>query len=176
MSTTQRLLCLLLLVFAPLAIAGEEDFHAGTLIEDFGQIATVKDAQPLPANTRLMVAFDVAKEAAEGEANRSLNSAARFLNMHVEAGVPANQLSVAIVVHGGASKDLLNADKLGHENPNAALITALLEAGTSITLCGQTAAYYDIEAADLLPGVDMVLSAMTQHALLQQQGFTLNPF
>ena len=29
---------------------------------------------------------------------------------------------------------------------------------------------------DLLPGVELALSAMTMHALLQQKGYTLNPF
>ena len=45
-----------------------------------------------------------------------------------------------------------------------------------IILGGQSAAYYEIGVEDLLPGVDMALSAMTAHALLQQDGFTLNPF
>jgi hypothetical protein len=34
----------------------------------------------------------------------------------------------------------------------------------------------DVATDDLLPGVEMALSAMTAHALLQNSGFTLNPF
>jgi hypothetical protein len=34
----------------------------------------------------------------------------------------------------------------------------------------------DIAPEDLLPGVTIGLSAMSTHALLQQQGYTLNPF
>ncbi|HCE21170.1 MAG TPA: hypothetical protein DF282_01490, partial [Hyphomonas sp.] len=45
-----------------------------------------------------------------------------------------------------------------------------------IILCGQTAAYRDIEKSDLLPGVEIALSAMTAHAKLQQDGYSLNPF
>jgi intracellular sulfur oxidation DsrE/DsrF family protein len=45
-----------------------------------------------------------------------------------------------------------------------------------IIVCGQTAAYYGVKTDELLPGVQMALSAMTAHALLQQQGYTLNPF
>jgi hypothetical protein len=33
-----------------------------------------------------------------------------------------------------------------------------------------------VKTEDLLPGVEMALSAMTAHALLQQQGYTFNPF
>jgi hypothetical protein len=33
-----------------------------------------------------------------------------------------------------------------------------------------------LPALFILPGVEMALSAMTAHALLLQQGYTLNPF
>jgi hypothetical protein len=36
--------------------------------------------------------------------------------------------------------------------------------------------YYDIGKDDLLPKVELSLSAMTTHAQLQSQGYTLNPF
>ena len=119
-----------------------------------------------------MVAFDIA-EASEGDAiNRRLETAARFLNMHARAGVPATNMQVALVVHGPASADFTKRD----DNPNADLIAALIEANVSIILCGQTAAYRGIDQDDLLPGVTLSLSAMTAHAQLQQQGYTLNPF
>jgi hypothetical protein len=40
----------------------------------------------------------------------------------------------------------------------------------------ESAAAYGIKPEDLIPGVEMALSAMTAHALLQQNGFTVNPF
>jgi intracellular sulfur oxidation DsrE/DsrF family protein len=43
-------------------------------------------------------------------------------------------------------------------------------------VCGQSAAFNDVTNEDLLPGVHMALSAMTAHAQLQQEGYTLNPF
>jgi intracellular sulfur oxidation DsrE/DsrF family protein len=79
-------------------------------------------------------------------------------------------------VHGGAYRDLLNAESYGGDNPNAPLIEQLIAHGVTIELCGQTAAYRDVSEDDLLPGVTISLSAMTSHALLQQQGYTLNPF
>tara|TARA_Y100000588_G_scaffold170524_1_gene184375 strand:+ start:507 stop:614 length:108 start_codon:yes stop_codon:yes gene_type:complete len=33
-----------------------------------------------------------------------------------------------------------------------------------------------VKQQQLIPGVQMALSAMTAHAQLQQQGYTLNPF
>ena len=59
---------------------------------------------------------------------------------------------------------------------NAELVKVLVDHGVRIYVCGQTAAYYDVAQKDLLPGVELALSAMTMHAVPQQQGFTLNPF
>ncbi len=165
---------LLLMFLVPLAghaLAGPEDFKKGPLIEGFGPVADVPGAS-VEAGTVFKVAFDVADAADPGEINRRLESASRFLNMHVAAGVPAENIDIAIIVHGPAALDLVRSDT----NANADLIAALIEVGVTIELCGQTAAYRDIVAEDLLPGVTLSLSAMTSHALLQQDGYTLNPF
>ena len=68
------------------------------------------------------------------------------------------------------------AHKDGRANASAAAIAQLQDHGVEFYLCGQSAAAQGISNADLLPGVKMSLSAMTAHALLQQQGFTINPF
>ena len=49
-------------------------------------------------------------------------------------------------------------------------------AGVHIILCWQSVAFYGVSHEDMLPGVEMALSAMTAHAILQQEGYTLNPF
>ena len=135
---------------------------------------------PIPDGTIMRVSFDVAPQADPGKLNRNFVSAARFLNMHVEAGMAPEDLQLALVIHGGAANDLLAPlsyrEREGSASANAALLEVLMTHGVRIILCGQTAAYYDIDKADLVPGVEMALSAMTAHALLQQQGYSLNPF
>ncbi len=163
-----------LALLAP-ALAGPDNFTTGPVLEAYGGTASVADSR-LGPDSKFKIAFDVAQAAEDGEVSRRLETAARFLNMHAAAGVPVENIQLAIVVHGGASRDLVTAEARGGENANAGLIAALIEAGVTIELCGQTAAYFDIEAGDLLPGVSMSLSAMTSHALLQQAGYTLNPF
>ncbi len=152
-------------------------FHAGPLIPTFGRIADVDASVPIPPGTVFRVVFDTAKLGGK-ELNRTLESVARFLNMHVKACVPASDLHVAIVVHGPAVRDVTIAGgaRDGAANPNAPLVEALLAHGARIIACGQSAAGLRVTRADLLPGVEMALSAMTAHALLQQQGYTLNPF
>ncbi len=168
--------CTAALASASPAMAGADAFHPGKVIEGFGAVATVDAATAIPRDATFRIAFDVAEPAEPGTVNRRIDSAARLLNMHAEAGVAAGNTRIAIVVHGRASMDLVTDERYGGENATAELIAALIDAGVAIILCGQTAAYYDIEAKDLLPGVAMSLSAMTSHALLQQQGYTLNPF
>ena len=81
-------------------------------------------------------------------------------------------IHLAIVVHGGAIHDV-STERAG---PNADLVAALVEHGVRFYVCGQSAAWYDVSSEDLLPGVDLALSAMTMHALLQADGYSLNPF
>jgi intracellular sulfur oxidation DsrE/DsrF family protein len=160
--------------------AGGENFYTGPLIPEFGKIARVETTMPIPDGSAFSVAFDVSQQAEQGAESRYLASAARFLNMHVAAGVKPDDLRLAVVVHGGASKDLLSekayAARFKTDTANAALLRALMQHGVRVILCGQSAAYYDIALDDLEPGVEMALSAMTAHAQLQQSGYTLNPF
>ena len=167
-----KLLTLSCFALTPLAFATPEDFKTGPIIADFGPVASIEAAPKIAPETRFMVAFDIAEASKDGAVNRRLETAARFLNMHARAGVPATNMQVALVVHGPASADLTTRT----DNPNKDLIVALIEADVSIVLCGQTAAYRGIDQDDLLPGVTLSLSAMTAHAQLQQQGYTLNPF
>ena len=162
-------------------------FKTGPVFEDFGPHAPVEGMGPVPADTDFSVAFDVAKPADEGKRNRGFESAARFINMHVAAGVDPDNIRIAVVVHGKASLDLLNniawaaRQPVGDEeeapdNPSSAIVRAMLDHGVRFILCGQSGAAYGIEQDDLIPGVETALSAMTAHALLQQRGYTVNPF
>lgn len=170
------------LSLAPVAHAGPDDFTYGPVFDRYGRVADVPGAEPLPDGTVLRVAFDIADAAEPGEVSRRLDSAARFINMHARAGLAPMDVQVAIVLHGRAAWDVANADwyaarQDGAENANADLVAQLIDlGGVRILVCGQTAAFYDITGDDLLPGVEMSLSAMTAHALLQQDGYTLNPF
>ena len=156
------------------------EFSKGPVIKNYGGVAAVKQTRPLTGKEHFKVAFDVAEQGDKEKANRRFESLARFLNMQARAGVPPEQVKLAVVVHGKAGFDLLDnknfSAKYGVDNPNASLLAELQKHGVRVLLCGQSAAYNEIDNAQLLPGVEMALSAMTAHALLQQEGYTLNPF
>lgn len=180
MKIIQALTLLSLLLFIqPQVRAKIEDFKEGPVITGYGKNVGVSTSA-VSKNTMLKVAFDVAAPAEIGALNRRFDSLARFINMHVNAGVPKENIALALVVHGKASGDLLNNTvyRAQHQqdNPNVPLIEALLANNVRVILCGQSAAVYDITLAQLIAGSELELSAMTAHALLQQQGYTLNPF
>lgn len=162
------------------ASAGEEAFSTGPVFDGFGPAADIETTYPIPEGATFRLAFDTRVQADAGALNKTLEAAARFYNMHARAGVPADNIELAVVIHGGAVRDVTNAahyaQSVGGENANAALVGALIGEGVKIILCGQSAAYYNVGNDDLLPGVEMAISAMTAHALLQQAGYALNPF
>ncbi|MBX3593007.1 DsrE family protein [Sphingomonas sp.] len=177
---TRRLTLLAALLATPVA-AQTDGFRTGPVFADFGKTAPVQSDLPIPPGTVFKVAFDLSDAAAPGEVNRGLDSVARFINMHAAAGVPLKDIHVAVVVHGKAGFDLANAAAYarkygGATNASAKLVAQLIDKGADIYLCGQSAAALGIGKDQVLPGVKLSLSAMTAHALLQQRGYTLNPF
>jgi intracellular sulfur oxidation DsrE/DsrF family protein len=174
----------LLAVIAPVALAAQPLAQptTGPVIADFGPVYAVPDpGLPTPMLQELRVRFDVADGAADAKAvSAQLEAAARFLNMHARAGVSAERLKVAVVVHGAAAKDALNHEayrkRHGIDNPNLPLLEALKRAGARLYLCGQTAARQGIAASEMAAPVQMALSAMTAHLVLNAEGYVLNPF
>ena len=165
---------LLLVLFSALPLIASADFSSfttGPVFKDYGPVADIDVTLPISEDAEFRHSFDVSAQAEDGEPNRTLVSAARFINMHARAGVDSDKIKLAVIVHGKAVHDVS-----AETSSSADLVAVLVEHDVRIIFCGQSAAYYDVATDDLLPGVEMALSAMTAHALLQQQGYTLNPF
>ena len=175
-----RALLLALLLAAP-AAAQNAQFHPGPVFPDVAPVATIESDMAIPPGQVFKVTYDVTAQAEPGSVNRNFETAARFLNTHVEAGVAEANINVAYVVHGKAIIDLLKpaayaAKTGGKTNATAALVARLLAHRTNFYVCGQSAASQGIARADLLSGVKMAISASSAHALLGQQGYVLIPF
>ncbi|AXT30671.1 DsrE family protein [Pseudoalteromonas tunicata] len=169
-----------LFLFAQAVHAAPAKMSSGPVIQAFGKHYSVQSDLVLPADLKLKVVFDVSEQTASKKENRGFNNLARFLNMHVANGVKAENIELALVVHGKAGYDLLSDAAFRQENqrdnPNSLLLAELIKNNVKIYLCGQSAAFLGIQKADLYPGVQMALSAMTAHAILAQQGYSVNPF
>ncbi len=173
---------LLALTGAPIRAAETESAHTGPVIEQFGPVYDVgSPGFVTPTSMTYRAVFDVAPspEAAD-QLNPRIESLARFLNMQARAGVKPEQIKLALVVHGAASKDMLsNAAykvRFGVDNPNAPLLAALQSKGVRVILCGQTAAHQGFSRQELAPGVEIALSAMTALVVLQSEDYKLISF
>jgi len=173
------LLTILHLGFTPLFSQKKE---SGPIITGYGEVWQIKnlDFKTNPAK-EYKVVFDVMDTSeSPDKLNRSIETAARFLNMHAQSGVPHSNLKVALVVHNKASKDLLKnteyRSRYDTANPNEELIQKLLDAGTEVIFCGQSSISRNVPISETIDGVELALSAMTALIQLQDDGFQLIKF
>ena len=111
--------------------------------------------------------------------NRHLESAARALNLYALAGVPNDNVKLAVVIHGKATPLALSSDvfrrKFGRSNRDAALIDDLKNAGVEIFVCGQALTQQGFDVGDVQKNVTVSLSAITALVDLQGKGYALIP-
>ena len=159
-----------------------QDNAAGPYIKDYGKVYQIPNPD-LETNTQMTykVVYDIYdKQRDPKRVNRQLNTAARFLNMHGQAGVSLENLKVACVVHNKAGFDMMDnesyKEKYGVDNPNLPLLEQLQAAGVEIILCGQTAYSRKIDRERLAKPVKIGLSAMTAILELSNEGYHLIKF
>jgi intracellular sulfur oxidation DsrE/DsrF family protein len=149
----------------------------GPVIEDFGLTYEVVNPEyKTDIDAEMKVIFDIDKSSEDkSEVNKFIEVAARFLNMHVNAGMKPEQLKAAMTIHAEAVQDVLTnevyKEKYGVDNPNLKLIDALTEAGVDVIICGQSAAKNDMSRDDINPNVKIALSATTALIQYQNKGY-----
>ena len=167
-------------IAAPYHTAAQATATPGPVIASHGPVFPVSPDFETPMDIDYKVAFEIAQTGGADRVSTSLNTVARFLNMHGQAGVPRARLGAAVVVHGSAVMDVLSDDayhaRSGSANPNASLLRELLDAGVRVVVCGQSAASRGYQASELADGVELALSAMTAFVVLQNEGYVVNPW
>ncbi len=167
-------------LFAPALKAQEK--KTGPVIEEYGKVWAIENPDfKVDISKEYKAVFDIMNSPkSHGLVNTSIETAARFLNMHAQSGVPVGQLKVALVVHNAASKDVITNEaykkRYGTNNPNQKLIKALLDAGGQVIFCGQSSLSRDFPREDLIEGVQLSLSAMTAIIQLQDENYRLIKF
>lgn len=126
------------------------------------------------------VVLDVTKSGADGAPPPGLLTAARLANLLAQSGVPASHRHLFVIVHGAATPAVLNEAgfKARGEtvNPRAALLIAeLTRAGVAVHVCGQALGKAKIRKREVLPDVQVDLSAAVTIPTLEMQGYALLP-
>ena len=168
---------LLLTVKSSSAQNSRDDLHNGPLIHNFGQHVDLPNAA-FKTNTDMVykVVFEIFQALGDPTGpHMRLETAARFVNLHAHAGVPPENIQLAIVLHGGGTQAALTneAYRKRHnvDNPNLPLLNALSDVGVNIYLCEQSRIFSGTGADEVAAPVKSALSAMTAIVNLQEDGY-----
>jgi intracellular sulfur oxidation DsrE/DsrF family protein len=178
----KKILSLLVLASLPNQNIISQEKKAGPIIADYGKVWEINNQDyKIEKDQELKVVFDIMNSPENTTAlNKSIETAARFLNMHAQNGVSPENMKVALVVHNKASKDIITnrsyKEKYGVNNPNAEMVQQLMDAGVEFIFCGQSSLSRDFPINETIPGVQLSLSAMTALIQLQNDGYRLIKF
>ena len=156
--------------------------ETGPVFEDFGAVYSIDDADLLlDTDKNYKVIFDVYTDNKKPEnMNPLINTVARFMNMHAQNGLSEDQMDIVVVLHGAAVKNALTEKTFKKtyktKHPNADLISALVEKGVKIYVCGQSMKSKGYDAKDISEDVKISLSALTALVKYQSEGFQLINF
>jgi intracellular sulfur oxidation DsrE/DsrF family protein len=180
MRSTLRLIALLSLaagLAAPLSAQTGE-----ALLKKVGAFTPIpKPEFPPPANLDYKVAWDITAGAEKpGDMTGGYGIPANFLMMMDASGIPRKNVHLAIIVHGTATRTLLQNEAYkamtGADNPNIAILQALHDAGVRVIVCGQALVNRKVPRDQLLPFVEVAISATLARATLHALGYaTLAP-
>lgn len=126
------------------------------------------------------VVFDATADAKPTDVNKSLDRVARLLNLYGAAGRKAEDVKITIVLHGEATKSVLNdaaykARFQVEQNPNLPLIRELQKAGVEVLVCGQALNYKGIPDAEVADRISIAAAALTVVINKQADGYSYFP-
>ena len=110
----------------------------GPVFEKFGHTYMIDNPDLLlDTDKSYQVMFDVFTDPSDGKSmNPLINTVARFINMHVKSGVPLENLSMVLVLHGSAVTSALSERSFKKEfnkkPPNELLIRKLMASKVDI--------------------------------------------
>ena len=172
----------LLLVLAALVLCSAAPASAQSgeeLLRVVGKFKPIpKPEHVAPKSMVYKVSWDVTAGAEKPDsATNGFRVPANFLMMTDTSGIPRKNVHLAIIVHGTATRSLLQNDaykaQTGVNNPNIPMLEALHAAGVQVIVCGQALLNRNVPREQLLPFVKVSISATLARAVLGAQGYTI---
>jgi intracellular sulfur oxidation DsrE/DsrF family protein len=155
----------------------EAQARGADLIKEMGRSPVIEGLSfAAPKNLEYKVSWDVTTGPTDpAEMVAGFRRPASFFVQMDMQGVPRKNVKLAIIVHGTATRSLLNnaayKAATGKDNASIALLEALNEAGVQIIVCGQALINRNVPSKELLPFVKIATSATTARAILAAQGY-----
>ena len=149
---------------------------ANPIIKNYGTIYEIEGAVNPDSEIEYKIAVDLKTLQRDKEStNPGLNNVARMLNLHGLGGVKAENLNVAVAIHGGATDVILNNEayqkKYELDNPNLKLIDELKEAGVELFVCGQSLLARNYEHEEVNSQIKIGLSMLTVVTTYMHKGY-----
>lgn len=149
------------------------------LITKFGGVAKVSAAveKPVPG---AKVLFDITAAASPDEVNKGLERVARLINLYGVTGFTADDVKIAVVLHGPATSAVLKEEFYqarfqAERNPNLPLIQELRKAGVEISVCGQALNAKGFPESSVSEDVILADAALTVLIKKQSSGYVYIP-
>lgn len=114
---------------------------------------------------------------ARSKINEGLAEIGRIINLHIAAGVPKENLELAVITNGSAMNVYLNNEayqkKFKTNNPNLDILRQFTDLKTSLIACGQSEIFRNISPTDFIPAVKTAESAKVALSTYQLKGYVL---
>jgi intracellular sulfur oxidation DsrE/DsrF family protein len=155
--------------------AGEKTQFQFPQIAGHGGVVQVPNAVDPPRKGTKII-FDITADSPPDQVHKGLENLARYLNLNAQAGLAPEDVKLAAILHGQATKITLNDEAFARQtqasaNPNLELMRQLKQAGVELLVCGQSLARNNFATADATPEVTIAVSAMTANANKQADGY-----
>lgn len=145
-------------------------------IDRYGGVLRLEEAVPPEKGGKILIDLST-PDSQTGVLNSGLDRVARLINLFALADIPAGDLEVKVIIHGGATKTVLSdeafEEKYGQKNPNTDLIKSLKDKGVDLMVCGQAFLRNGFQKDNLNPDIKMALSAITTLVDAQQKGYSV---
>ncbi|CAH0994124.1 hypothetical protein EMA8858_00231 [Emticicia aquatica] len=149
------------------------------VIKSGGGMFEVPEATPVAdKKLKYKIIVDLSKSSDKPDSvNASLDKLARLVNLHLEAGIPKENLSVVGVFHFLGTPYILDDEtykkKFGIANPNTQLINELAKNGVRFYVCGQSLRARKMVDDPRNENIKVAQSALITFSTFQNMGYAL---
>lgn len=173
----KTLLTSVLFLFLTTQLIGQDKLYP--VIQGYGAVEIVdfKVDLPIPTDQYKLISEMYTRQDNKEELYGMLDYSARILNAHVAAGVPKENIKLAVVIFSGATPTILKNEeykkRFGVENPNKELLDKMIEAGVAVIVCGQSMVKQNIKPEQVHEGVQQAFSRITATSSLINAGYSI---
>ncbi len=156
--------------------------RTGVIVEEYGKVYRVENPDiEFEKDKKYKVLFDIYTDSPKTDMdNPMLKKVARYLQIHIQKGVPKENIKVTVLLHGVATKNVLT-DKAYNkqfdiDNPNTELLRTLKNSGVKLFVPEGSLSERDYVSKDKSYNVRIVRSALTELEWHQTNGYKIVNF